>query len=136
MLLMATTAMQTFRDLQEDDGVMSNAQQLKNMIGQIGSAAGVSLATILLQWRTSAHYVVLNTRLTGGGQAYEDATRTLGDAFAPYLSGGQAVPAALGQLAQQLSQQAALLACLDFFALVCIFGLLGALVMVLQGVME
>ncbi len=136
MLLMSTTAMQTFRDLQHDEGIMTNAQQLKNMVGQIGTAVGVAGATVLLQWRTNAHYAVLNSRLTGGGVAYEDATRTLADALAPNLPAGQALPAALGQLAQQLNQQAALLACLDYFFLVFVVGLLGAIVMGVQRVME
>jgi MFS family permease len=136
MLLMATTARQTFRDLQHHEAILSNAQQLKNMIGQIGAAVGVAMATVLLQWRTSEHYAVLNNRFNGASDAYGESTRTLSDALAPHLSVGQALPAALAQLAQQLSQQAAFLACQDYFALIAAIGLIGAVVMMLQRVME
>jgi hypothetical protein len=42
----------------------------------------------------------------------------------------------VAQLAQQLAQQAGLLACLDYFAVVAVVGLVGAAIMALQRVME
>jgi hypothetical protein len=136
MLLMSTTAMQTFRDLQHHEGVMTNAQQLKNMVGQLGAAVGVALATLLLQWRTTEHYAMLNNRFHSAMPAYSDATQALAQALAPHSAAVQAPSAVLAQLAQQLSQQATLLACLDYFALVAVIGLVGACVMALQRVME
>jgi MFS family permease len=136
MLLMATTASQTFRDFQHHEGEMTSAQQLKNMVGQIGTAVGVALATILLQWRTTQHYSVLNGRFTLGDPVYGSAVQHLSDALSPHVASGQAGPAAVAQLAQQLAQQAGLLACLDYFAVVAVVGLVGAAIMALQRVME
>jgi MFS family permease len=136
MLLMSTTAMQTFRDLQHHEGVLNNAQQVKNMVGQLGTAVGVAFATLLLQWRTTEHYAALNSRFNSAMTAYSDAAQALASALAPHLAAGQANSAALAQLAQQLSQQAVLMACLDYFALVAVIGLIGAVVMALQRVME
>jgi MFS family permease len=136
MLLMATTASQTFRDFQHHEGTMTNAQQLKNMVGQIGAAVGVAAATIVLQWRTTEHYAVLNGRYSAGNPIYGEAVQRLSDVLAAHLPAGQAGGAAVAQLAQQLSQQAGLLACLDYFFIVAVIGLIGAAVMAAQRVME
>lgn len=135
MLVMATTAMQTFRDVQHNEAVLSNAQQLKNMVAQFGMALGIAVATIVLQWRSTEHYAVLNRRFNGGDIAYADLSQQLADALAT-SSGSQALPLAIAQLAQQLSQQATLLACLDFFSGIAWVGALGALVMAAQRLMK
>lgn len=136
MLLMATTANQTFRDFQQHEATMTSAQQLKNMVGQIGTSVGVAVATILLQWRTTAHYAVLNNRFTAGDPAFAPAAQNLANPLDAHMAPGQASAAALGQLAQQLAQQASLLACLDYFVVIAVVGLVGAAVMALQRVME
>ncbi|WP_091740843.1 MFS transporter [Phenylobacterium immobile] len=136
MLLMATTAAQTFRDFQHDEAIMTNAQQLKNMVGQLGTAVGVAFATLLLQWRTAEHYTALNNRFSLASTAYNEANQALANAMAPHLAAGQASAAALAMLAQQLAQQAGLMACLDYFALIAVVGVVGAAVMGLQRVME
>jgi hypothetical protein len=136
MLLMATTASQAFRDFQHHEGEMTSAQQLKNMVGQIGMAVGVTLATILLQWRTTQHYSTLNSRFTVENPVYGSALQHLADALAPHMAPGQANAVAMAHLAQQLTQQASLLACLDYFAVVAVVGVVGAAIMALQRVME
>lgn len=135
MLVMATTAMQTFRDVQHNEAILSNAQQFKNMVGQLGLALGIALATGVLQWRTSEHYGVLNNRFSGTNASYTYLTQQLSDSLAAG-SGQQAVPLAITQLAQQLAQQATLLACLDFFSGIAWVGVLGALVMAIQRLMK
>lgn len=135
MLVMATTAIQTFRDVQHNEAVLSNAQQLKNMVAQFGMALGISLATIILQWRTTEHYGVLNSRFNGGDITYVHLTQQLSDSLAA-SNGQQALPLAIAQLAQQLNQQATLLACLDFFYGIAWVGALGALVMAVQRLMK
>jgi MFS family permease len=55
ILCMATTALHAFKDLQFDNVLFSNAQQLKNMLGQLGLALGAGASTVLLQERTAVH---------------------------------------------------------------------------------
>lgn len=135
MLVLATTAMQTFRDVQHSEAVLSNAQQLKNMLAQFGMALGISLATIALQWRTTEHYAVLNARFNATDAVFGQFTQQLADAFA--AGGSQAaVSLAMAQLAQQLSQQATLLACLDYFTAIAGVGVLGAVTMAIQRLIK
>lgn len=55
ILGMATTALHAFKDLQHDNVLFSNAQQFKNMLGQVGLALGTGGTTVLLQERTAVH---------------------------------------------------------------------------------
>lgn len=51
ILVMATTAIQAFASLQQDQQAFANGQQLKNMLSQFGLAAGVAGAALGLPWR-------------------------------------------------------------------------------------
>lgn len=64
---MATTAIHSFKDLQADNVVFSNAQQLKNMLGQAGLALGVGATNIGLQERTALHLSRLGEKALDGG---------------------------------------------------------------------
>lgn len=55
ILGMATTALHSFKDLQGDNVLFSHAQQLKNMLGQVGIALGAGGASVLMQERTAVH---------------------------------------------------------------------------------
>jgi hypothetical protein len=135
MLVLATTAMHTFREVQHHETVFSHAQQLKNMLAQFGSSLGIALATTGLQGRTAAHYTALNGRFVAGDPAYGQALHTLTESLAQH---GAAQPAAMASasLAQALGQQATLLAGLDYFWLVGFVGLVGAAVMLGQRVLK
>ncbi|WP_306393069.1 MFS transporter [Telluria beijingensis] len=100
---MATTAIHSFKDLQADNVVFSNAQQLKNMLGQAGLALGVGLTNIGLQERSALHASRLGEKASA-----------LGD-------GGAA-----------LARQAGLLAGQDLFWIVMWVGLAGAVLLALQ----
>ena len=134
--VMATTAMQTFKDVQHEESVMSHAQQLKNMVAQFGTALGVSIATLALQWRATEHYNLLNVHFTPGDPAYHEAVGQLTQTLMSHGAGLQAEPMALAQLAQMLNQQATLLACLDYFGAIVVVGLLGASAMYFQRLMR
>lgn len=136
MLVMATTAIQTFRDVQHNEAVLSNAQQLKNMVAQFGMALGIALATISLQWRTAEHYDALRGRFSLGDPVYVEAIQQLSDTLSASVGSHQAFALAAAHLAQQLSQQAALLACLDYFSAIAWVGVLGTLVMAGQRLMR
>jgi MFS family permease len=55
MLGMATTAVHSFKDLQHDNLLFSHAQQLKNMLGQVGIALGAGCTAVVLQERAAMH---------------------------------------------------------------------------------
>jgi MFS family permease len=135
MLVLATTAMHTFREVQHHETVFSHAQQLKNMLAQFGSSLGIALATAGLQGRMAAHYTALNGRFVAGDPAYGQALQTLTESLAQH---GAAQPAAMASasLAQALGQQATLLAGLDYFWVVGFIGLIGAAVMAGQRILK
>lgn len=132
MLVMATTALQTFIQLQGDEVAFSNGQQLKNMVSQFGIAFGSASATLMLQWRTSEHYAVLNQRFVGGDTELARLLEHLATFLTPSLGAQQAGQAALGQLAQLLNQQAALLSSLEYFTIVMVLSLAFAVIMFVQ----
>jgi MFS family permease len=135
MLVLATTAMHTFREVQHHETVFSHAQQLKNMLAQFGSSLGIALATSGLQARTAAHYSALSTRFVAGDPAYTEALQTMTESLAQH---GAAQPGAIASasLSQALGQQATLLAGLDYFWLVGFVGLVGAAVMLAQRALK
>jgi hypothetical protein len=135
MLVLATTAMHTFRDVAHHETVFSHAQQLKNMLAQFGGSVGISLATISLQARTAMHSTALSTHFAHGDPVYEQSLHQL---TTVYAATGAANPGALAGagLAQMLTQQATLLASLDYFWIVASIGCVGALVMMVQRVLR
>jgi hypothetical protein len=56
----------------------------------------------------------------------------LADTLLSWGTGPQSVPLAAAQLAQQMGQQASLLACLDYFGAIAVIGMAGAIVMLVQ----
>lgn len=100
---MATAAIHSFKDLQADNVVFSHAQQLKNMLGQVGLALGVGVANIGLQERTALHASRLG----------EHAAR-------------------LADHGAELARQAGLLAGQDLFWIVMWIGVVGALLLAMQ----
>lgn len=116
-LAMATTALHSFREMQHDETVFSNAQQVKNMLSQFGIGLGVAWAGIGLQQRATHHFGVLGERLLAGGAGTGSAQ-------------------ALAQLAQQLGQQSYLLASVDYFWLLMWVGAAGVVLMALQRVFD
>lgn len=136
MFVMATTAMHTFRDVQHHDAVLSHAQQLKNMLAQFGTAFGVASSTLMLQWRSTKHYTALAIRVENGNPIYTQMLHALSQALTINGAGANADSLALAQLAQMVTQQATLMACLDYFAVVAVVGVLCALAMSVQRLMK
>jgi MFS family permease len=135
MLVLATTAMHTFREVQHHETVFSHAQQVKNMLAQFGGSLGISLATLGLQTRTAMHYAAMNAHFAVGDPVYEQSLRQLGEAYAQ-TGAAQPVALASAALAQSLTQQVTLLASLDYFWIVAGIGVVGAVVMVLQRALK
>ena len=130
IIVLSTTAMQTFQGVQQDDRVFSHANQVKNMLAQLGLAAGTVLATLLLQWRASLHYSRLADNLVPGSQALEDTLTQLTAAFSAAQGPANAQRLALAQIAQWLNQEATLMGALDYcFALTWLAALCLGLVL-------
>lgn len=135
MLVLATTAMHTFREVQHHKTVFSHAQQVKNMLAQFGASLGIAAATAGLQGRSAMHYAALNGRFVAGDPAYAQAVQALAESLARH---GAAQPTAMAaaSLAQALAQQATLLAGLDYFRMLGWIGVAGAIVMLAQRVLK
>lgn len=136
MLVMATTAMQTFREIQHNETVFSHANQIKNMAAQFATAIGLTVANIGMQWRTTAHYNVLNNRVETTNPLYQAAVHTVSQQYNQWLGADQASRAALVWVANQVKQQSVILASLDFGHAICITGLVLAIAMGCQKIMR
>lgn len=134
LVVMPVAAMNTFRELEYDESVFANAQQMKNMLAQIGVALGITLATLGQQWRTTAHYAVLNERVASGEPIFVETFQKLQDALIQATGAAQAAQMATAQVAQMLARESALLAHIDYFGLVAVLGLAGVVVTLVQRV--
>ena len=77
MLVLATAAMQTFRDVSHHDTLFAHAYQIKSMLAQIAMAIGTTIATLFLQWRTTLQYNNLNGHFNAGDPLYQESTQRL-----------------------------------------------------------
>jgi hypothetical protein len=134
LTVLPVAAMQSFRQVEQDEPAFSNAQQLKNMLAQAGIALGISLATLGQQWRTAVHYAVLDNRASQGDPAYQAVFEHLRDGLALVVGPTQAAPMATARIAQLLAQQSAMLANIDHFTAIAALGVLGVTVTLVQRV--
>lgn len=134
LTVLPVTAMQTFREMEDNESVFSNAQQVKSMLSQAGIALGITLATLGQQWRTTVHYGLLNAQMNPDNPIYAATIQHLQEALTSTLGAGQATVVATAQVAQMLAQQSAMLANIDHFRLIAVLGCLGVLVTLVQRV--
>ncbi|MDY0749039.1 MFS transporter [Paucibacter sp. R3-3] len=113
--VLSITAMQAFQTFQQDETNFSNANQVKNILSQLGVAAGVAIATLGLQWRSTLHYVRLGESLPASSQQLTDVldplSRFLGSTHDPTT----AAHLALAEVGTMMAQEATLLGALDYF---------------------
>lgn len=134
MLVLATTAMQTFRDVGHDDLLGMHAQQVKNMAAQLATAFGTCFATVFLQWRSTTHYDHLGARVSALDPAYVAAHDAMTGAFSATMESSLAAKAALAQQALQISQQANLLAGIEYFWMIAIIAGVAMVAAMMQKV--
>ena len=131
----ATTATQTFKNIPEDEALLSHANQVKNMVAQFASAVGIAVATLLLQWRSTVRYTQLVERLGPDNPAWQATVDGLAQQFAATQGPQQATQMAVAQLGQLVTQEATLLAAQDYFHMVAAFAVLCiAVIVVLKTV--
>ncbi|QHQ24167.1 MFS transporter [Pectobacterium parvum] len=136
MLVMATTAMHTFREVQHDETVFSHAQQVKNMIAQFFMALGITFTTLMMQWRTTIHYAVLNTDIKKDNPLYQDVLFRITNLYQHHLSLSKSQSIAFSWIAQAVKQQATILAGMDYFTIITVTGIAGMLIMIKQNIMK
>jgi DHA2 family multidrug resistance protein len=134
LTVLPVTAMQTFREMEQDVRLFSNAQQLKNMMGQIGIATGIALATLGQQWRTAVHYSVLSESLNTYNPIFQATVQGLQNALAGRGSSADTAQMAVAQAVQLAMQQSAMLANIDHFGVITVLGVLGIAVVLWQRV--
>lgn len=134
MLVLATTAMQTFRDVAHEDKLFAHAQQVKNMLREIATAFGTCLATIFMQWRSTEQYNSLNVRFNHADPIFSAQLQHLTQYLSLSHESGLASQMALAQLGQQLSQHATLMAALEYFWIVVLVAVCSLGFMICQRV--
>jgi MFS family permease len=112
MLVLSATASATFRGI--DDTHFAHAYMVKNVIREISTATGISLATVLLQERTALHY---------------DRLREVADPLHQYAGAAQGT---LAQLAGLVGREATLMACQDYFLAIAAMATAAALFIACQ----
>ena len=117
ILVLATTAMQTFQTLPAEARIFSQANQVKNMLAQFGIAAGIAGATFCLQFRASTRYSELGESLSRSNNALQPALDQLRQFFAATHDPATAGQLALAQLGRMLASEATLMATIDYFSL-------------------
>ncbi|HEX8593862.1 MAG TPA: MFS transporter [Pseudomonas sp.] len=132
MLVLATAAMQTFRDVTHHDTLFAHAYQIKSMLAQIAMAIGTTAGTLFLQWRTTLQYNNLNEHFSSNDPLYLENTQILAQALAPAVGTGSANPISLAILAQSLHQQATLVASLEYFWAIIVVASLALSVSIMQ----
>lgn len=132
VFLQGTAAAKSFKELEHDETAFSHAQQLKNMISQIGMAMGVSLASIGLQWRTTVHYSALNQNVSTNNPIYQKTLSQVSSVYGQHVNDVLANKMAFSWIAQQVKQSAVLLAGIDYYSLLFIVAIIGFIVMAFQ----
>lgn len=120
-----TAALGTFRDVNEQ--VFSQAYQLKNAMREVANATGVSIATIVLQMRSTLHYQRLVESTSSLGPLYAN-----GAADPMSLTGASPTAEALTRLSALITQQSTFMACLDYYWALCGVAVVAAIVVAWQ----
>ena len=132
MLILATAAMHTFRDINDNDTLFAHAYQIKSMMGQIAMAIGTTIATLFLQWRTTTQYNNLNGHFSSDDPLYREQIRYLSQLVTSQVGESHAGMLAVSTLAQRLLQQATLVASMEYFSVIMVLGALALIVSLLQ----
>ncbi|MBP6562547.1 MAG: MFS transporter [Neisseriaceae bacterium] len=122
ILVMSPITALGFRSMQQDEVLFSHAMQLRNMIAQLALSLGIAFGTVFMQWRTTVHFSDLGASFRPGRWPFDQTWTALSEVLGRSLNDGSASLAALSQLQQMLLQQATIMAALDYFYGVMVFG--------------
>ncbi len=133
---LSTTAMQTFQTLQYDEAVFSHANQVKNMLSHIGTAMGMTIATLGVQWRSALHQTRLVEAIVPGNPALAQTLDRLVPFSTPTVDAATAPSRSMAQVGAMVAQEATLLATLDYFWLLARFSLVVVALVLLERVIR
>ena len=106
---------------------IGNASGIFNLVRNIGGSVGISVAQTLLTRRSDFHQNTITNSVPQSGYWFEQQSTILRNYFSHLTNAPNAAGAAMGQLYEQLGQQALLWAFVDVFrwmSLLC-FGCVG-----------
>jgi len=106
---LGTAAAGTFRGI--DDHLFSHAYQVKNSMREVANALGVSLATIIVQMRSTLHY----SRLAESTASLYPTYGNPGSPSDPWGLLDHPSSQSLSRLSTEITHQATLMACQDYF---------------------
>lgn len=125
MTILPTAALQTFAKLPPDPQLLAHAQQVKSMLGQVATAAGMAFGTVMLQWRSTVHYGALNVHLHTGDPLFQHHLQSAAAALGRATDAAQAARLAMALQGAEIAQRATLLASTEYFRLITIGALLA-----------
>ncbi len=134
MLVLATAAMQTFRDVPPKGMLLAHAQQIKNMFGQIATAAGTAVAAVVLQWRSTVQYGILNVHSAPDDPMLQHQLAAAAQLLERTTGAVQAAQIAMAQQAQEIAQQATLVASVEYFRVVAIVAMFALGISAIQRI--
>jgi MFS family permease len=134
MLVLPTAAMQTFRDVPPDTTLSAHAQQIKNMFGQIATAAGTAVGAVVLQWRSTVQYGVLNVHSASDDPTSQHQLAAAAGLLERTTGAVRAAQIALAQQAQDLAQQATLVASIEYFRVLAMVATLALAISAVQRI--
>jgi MFS family permease len=120
MFGLATAATHSFKSIAGDDRLFAHGYQVKSILSQLSMALGTTLSTVVFQWRSTVQYERIGSALVKGNPTFEMSLRHASGAMA-LQGGGTGQAAATASVAQELSRQASMVACLEYF--LALFGL-------------
>lgn len=112
-----------------DERTFSHAYQSKNVIRELASSFGITLATLFLQSRGAVHYSRLSENFSLFNPLYRQQVEQLDGIL--HDPGGQM---ALGVLARSVDRQSMLMSCLDYYQLLVVMAVIVGLIVYRQRV--
>lgn len=132
ILTLATAAMQTFYEMQDKDHLFIHGYQLKAMLAQMATAFGTSIATLILQWRSTVQYDRITMRIYEGSPIYLKHLDDLVSLLTTRGAGASAKPMALVMMGRDILQQVTLLASLEYFKIIALVGAGGIFILLVH----
>lgn len=136
IMVMTPVTAAGFRVIQKDDLLFSHAMQVRNMLAQLALAIGISLGTAFMQWRTTSHFGILGESFSSSNPMFTDTLQKLTNVFSASMPPEIAQQTAFAQMQQLMLQQATLMAGIDYFHCVMIFGIILTVVMIFQKTLK
>ncbi|WP_285402314.1 MFS transporter [Luteibacter sp. ME-Dv--P-043b] len=135
MLGLATAAVHTFAGLTHDDRLFAHGYQIKAIVAQLAMALGTSLATLILQWRSTVQYDHIGAYVDRGARTFLAGSDAIADVYAAYGMGERAHGTAMSTVADDLARQATLVAGTEYFFAISLVAILAMVIMLARRIL-